>query len=367
MAVATFGDSAISSLQNALARGASRADAGVGAAQAGVDAVRAGGAQVRSDTNAMRDQARFVNAQADSVGMTAKELEALATTLAPYADKLGGYGDDLNTIAQSLVSQSGDAFGQARALVNMDSGATGLAAEFLKQYGVLSPENYVSRAASDTQSSVENSMAQNERALARRGVGAGSGAGLALRQQYQRALAELSASAKTKAWDTGNRMRSEFLGTMTNASKTFYDMGLQGAAAATSALGAAADAQKGAAGVVGAQGGLLKDAGSLQAQAGSLFANAASIFGSAAGIETDFLNLTQKAYAGLASAYGAAADYYARAGSAEVSANSGGGGGGVNVTSPKGDFWENTGHSSTWWKNNNPGMYEVLAVQANEQ
>lgn len=367
MAVATFGDSAISSLQNALARGASRADAGVGAAQAGVDAVRAGGAQVRSDTNAMRDQARFVNAQGNALNSTAGTLASLAATLSPYADKLGGYGDDLNMIAKSLASQSNDAFGQAGALANMDPNATGIAGEWLRLYGAMSPENYVSRAASDVLASAQNAKAQNERSLARRGVDVGSGASAALDTQYKSALATLLSAAKTNAWDAGVKAQEQALSNMTNASKTFYDMGSQGAAAATSALGAAADAQKGAAGVVGAQGGLLKDAGSLQAQAGSLFANAASIFGSAAGIETDFLNLTQKAYAGLASAYGAAADYYARAGSAEVSANSGGGGGGVNVTSPKGDFWENTGHSSTWWKNNNPGMYEVLAVQANEQ
>lgn len=367
MAVATFGTSAITSLQNALAQGASRADAGVGAAQAGVDAVRAGGTQIRSDTNAMRDQARLVNAQGNAVNSTAGTLASLAATLSPYADKLGGYGDDLNIIAKSLASQSNDAFGQAGALANMDADATGLAGEWLRLYNSMSPENYVSRAASDVQASAQNAKAQSERSLARRGVSVGSGASAALETQYKSTLATLQAAAKTNAWDEGVKAQGQALSDMTNASKTFYDMGTQGAAAATNALGAAADAQKGAAGVVEAQGGLLKDAGSLQAQAGSLFANAASIFGSAAGVETDFLNLTQKAYAGLASAYQSAADYYARAGSVEVSANGGGGRGGVNVTSSEGDFWENTGHSSTWWKNNNPGMYEVLAVQANER
>ena len=236
-----FGSTMNQSLENALLIGAGKANSAVDAAQAGLSAVLAGGGQIRSDTNSMRGQAQLVNTQAGSVNMTADELAALATTLAPYADKLGGYGDELSALATSLTEQANDKFGQADALVNMDPNASGLAGEYLKHYASLSPERYVSRAGSDAQASAENALAQNQRALARRGVSVGSGAGLGMRQQYARMLAELTSSAKTKAWDAGNKAQGEFLGTMTNAAKTFYDMGTSGMTQALSAKTSAGD------------------------------------------------------------------------------------------------------------------------------
>ncbi len=359
-----FGSNPNKSLENALNIGAGKANAGVDAATAGLNAVLAGGGRIRSDTNAMRGQAQLVNTQGNAVNMTADELAALATTLTPYANKLGGYGDELAALATSLTEQSNDAFGQAGALVNMDPNATGLAGEFIRHYGTLSPERYVSRAGSDAQASAENAMAQNERALARRGVSVGSGAGLGARQQYARMLAELTSTAKTKAWDEGNKAQGAFLGTMTNAAKTFYDMGSQGSQQAISAMGQAGDLQKGAAQIIQAQGGLLQDAGSLRAQAGTLFANAANIFGSAAGIENDYLHLTESAYKTLAGAWGDAAKYYLDAAATEVSANNGGSarGSGVTVTQAPADDWMNwkgTGHSATWNKNNNPDFWAL--------
>jgi hypothetical protein len=313
----------------------------------------------------MRGQAQLVNTQAGSVNMTADELAALATTLAPYADKLGGYGDELSALATSLTEQANDKFGQADALVNMAPNASGLAGEYLKHYASLSPERYVSRAGSDTQASAENALAQNQRALARRGVSVGSGAGLGMRQQYARMLAELTSSAKTKAWDAGNKAQGEFLGTMTNAAKTFYDMGTSGMTQALSAKTSAGDMQKGAAQVIQAQGGLLQDAGSLRATAGTLYANAASIFGSAAGIENDYLNLVESSYKTLSGAWTDAAKYYLDAAATEVSANNGGsarGSGGVTVTqSPSDDWmnWKGTGHSESWNKNHNPDFWSL--------
>lgn len=322
---ASGGTSGLATPNGLAAKGQGYVDAAIGAVRGGLDAVLAGGGRIRSDTDSMRDQARMVNAQGEYVNMTADELQRLATTLTPYADKLGGYGDDLSTMAESLMEQSNDAFGQAGFLARMDPNATGLAAEFLKHYQSLSPDRYVSRAASDAQSSAENAMAQGERALARRGVSAGSGAALSLRQQYDRALAELTATAKTKAWDAGNKAQGEFLGTMTGAAQTFYGMGTQGASQALAAKSAAGDAQKGAAGIIQAQGGLVQDAGSLRATAGQLFASAAQIFGSAAGIETDCLRLTESSYKNLSDAFSSAADYYLK--NAQLAMGRGGGGG----------------------------------------
>ena len=360
-----FGSTMNQSLENALLIGAGKANSAVDAAQAGLSAVLAGGGQIRSDTNSMRGQAQLVNTQAGSVNMTADELAALATTLAPYADKLGGYGDELSALATSLTEQANDKFGQADALVNMGPNASGLAGEYLKHYASLSPERYVSRAGSDAQASAENALAQNQRALARRGVSVGSGAGLGMRQQYARMLAELTSSAKTKAWDEGNKAQGAFLGTMTNAAKTFYDMGSQGTQQAIAAMGQAGDMQKGAAQVIQAQGGLLQDAGSLRATAGTLYANAASIFGSAAGIENDYLNLVESSYKTLSGAWTDAAKYYLDAAATEVSANNGGsarGSGGVTVTQAPADDWMNwkgTGHSESWNKNHNPDFWSL--------
>ena len=360
-----FGSTINTSLENALLIGAGKANSAVNAAQSGLSAVIAGGGKIRSDTNFMRDQAHLVNTQAGSVNMTADELAALATTLAPYADKLGGYGDELSALATSLTEQANDTFGQAGALVNMSPNASGLAGEYLNHYASLSPERYVSRAGSDAQAFAENALAQNQRALARRGVSVGSGAGLGMRQQYARMLAELTSSAKTKAWDAGNKAQGEFLGTITNAAKTFYDMGTSGMTQALSAKTSAGDMQKGAAQVIQAQGGLLQDAGSLRAAAGNLYANAASIFGSAAGIENDYLNLIESSYKTLSVAWSDAAKYYLDAAATEVSANNGGsarGSGGVTVTQAPADDWMNwkgTGHSESWNKNHNPDFWTV--------
>lgn len=305
---------------NYLGLGQSNMDAAVANAQGALAGANVSAGRMRNDAAAMRGQAQIVNTQGQSLNITADELASLATTLTPYAAKLGGYGDDLNTMAESLTRQSNDSFGQAGFLANMDPNATGLAAEFMKMYGAMSPERYVSRAGSDAQAAAENAMAQNERALARRGVSAGSGASLALRQQYARALAELTASAKTKAWDEGNKAQGQFLNTMTGAAKTFYDMGSQSMTQALSAKTAAGNAQTGAADVVRGMGALIQDAGTIRSQAGQLFANAANIFGSAGQLEGGAEKLSQDAIASLSTALGNAAKFYLEGWNAQVGA-----------------------------------------------
>lgn len=357
-----FGGTPDGSLEAMLQIGASKADSAVGAASSGLDAVISGGGQIRADASSMRDQASLVNAQGDSVNLTASEIAKLATTLSPYADKLGGYGDELDALSSLLVSQSNDNFGQASFLMGMNPNATGLAGEFMKHYGSLSPDKYVSRAASDVQGSADNALAQNERALARRGVNVGSGAGLGMRQQYSRMLAELTSAAKTKAWDEGNKAQGAFLEKMTGAAKTFYDMGTGSMSQALTAKGAAGDMQKGAAAIVQSQGDLLQSAGSLQASAGQLFATSANIFGSAANVENDYLDSLSSAYKTLSGAWESAANYYLNAAGREIDANTSGRGGGAVVSSSDGDDWGNwkgTGHSQTWNKNNNPDYWTL--------
>ena len=326
----------------------STASQGTGIAAAGAGAMRGDAATMRdyagsmlADAASMRGQARLVNTQGNAVNQSADALAALVPKLDPYAQKLGGYGDQLAALGSYLTEQANDVFGQGGALVNLDPTKGGLSKEFIDMYGYLSPERYVSRAASDVQAAFNNAAGQMERQLARRGVSAGSGASAALRQQLSRDLAVALASGKTNARQQGINEQKGFLGDMTKAAETLYNMGNQTQSQATAALGAAGDAQKGAAGVVQAQGGLIGDAGRLRAEAGQLFANAASVFGSAAGVvgsaanvvgnaasvEGNAANLSLSALKNLQEAQQAAAQYYLGVGAQGTRTGGGGGGG----------------------------------------
>ena len=304
------------------------ADAGRGFIDEAVDAARAAqgaGAQgaktMRADAGNMRQQANLVNSQANALNQNADALAALVPQLDPYRDKLSGYGDDLAALAASLQGRADDVFGQGEALVNMDSSKGGLSAEFLKQYGLLSPERYVSRMASDTQSVIDNTRAQNERYLARRGVNVGSGASAGLMNTLtQMKEAALLAAAKTVGYDKGVTEQGNWLKSMTDAARTLYGMGSEQQGQAIAATNAAGNMANSAAGIVSKQGGLMQDAGQLRSSAGQLFQNAANIFGSAANIEGSAARLDESSQKDLMSALSAAASYYLGASQAEASA-----------------------------------------------
>lgn len=311
--------------QRDMASGEARINNAISTAQQGIGVAGAGAGAMRGDAASMRGQAALVNSQGNAVNRDADALAALVPKLDPYAQKLGGYGDDLAALGKSLSEQAKDVFGQGGALVNLDPTKGGLSAEFIKQYGYLSPDRYVSRATSDVQSSFENAEQQMGRQNARRGVFAGSGAGMALRQQLDRALAVARAAAKTNARQQGIDEQTKMLSTMTDAANTLYNMGKDTQSAALQATGAAGDMQKGAAGVVQAQGGLLGDAGKLRATAGQLFGSAADIFGGAAKIEGGAAELELSALKNLQTAYSSAADYYLNVGRQGISGSGGGG------------------------------------------
>ena len=345
-----------------MASGQAQITNAVSTAQRGVGVAGAGAGAMRGDAASMRGQAALVNSQAGQVNQSADALAALVPKLDPYAQKLGGYGDDLAALAQAYLGESKDAFGQARALALQDPNATGLAGEYLAQYGYLSPDRYVSRAASDAQASIDNARAQTGRNLARRGVSVGSGASAASAQLQAMKEAAVLAAAKTLGRQMGIDERGKWINQMTAAADTMYNWGLKQSEAARGALGAAGDAQKGAAGIVTAQGNLLGDAGRLRATAGQLFGSAADIFGGAARIEGGAAELELSALKSLQSAQQAAAQYYLNVGA--QGSRQGGGGGGVSVVStpaPADDWfnWRGTGHSETWNANHNPN-YEAM-------
>lgn len=301
------------------------ADAGRGYMNEAIEAARKSGADVtqgiaamRSDAGSMRNQARLVNTQAGAVNAEADALKALIPQLDPYKDRLTNYGDDLAALSATIQGRADDVFGQAGALMNLDPNAGGLAGEYMKQYGLLSPERYVSRYASDAQAAIDNTRAQNERYLSRRGVNIGSGANRNLLDQLQGIVA-LSA-AKTLGYDKGVTEQGNWLKEMTGAAKTFFDMGSEQQSQALSAKGMAGDMAKGAAEIVGMQGDMTKGAGQLRAEAGQLFANAANIFGGAASIEGNAAKLSVDSQDTLVRALSAAAQYYLGSAQAEASA-----------------------------------------------
>lgn len=371
MGVASFGRNPIESLQTILRIGAARADDAIGSTQNGVNAVLGAGAQVHSDTAKMREQAQLVNTQGKALNATAGEIKDYAGKMTPYADQLGGIGDTLLGEGSALWDQSKDIFGQGGALARLDGSAGGLAGEFVRQYNLLSPDRYVSQAASDVQGSYQNAWDQMVRGNARRGVSAGSGAAGALGTQYAAMLATARAAAKTKARQMGIDEQTKMLSTMTGAANTLYNMGNDTAQSALAAQKAGADAKKGAADVLGGAADALGKAGSLQSAAGQLFANAAGIFGDAARIGIGYADSVRAAYDSLSGAQQAAARYYLGAAREEITANNGGGGGGggtvTNVTAaPKDTGWKNTGYSSTYVRNTNPELWKRLMLRTGQ-
>ena len=294
------------------------ADAGRGFMNAAIGAAADSGASLKAGADAMRGQARLVNTQGDAVNQSADALAALVPQLDPYRAKFDEYGDDLAALAATIQGRADDVFGQGRALVTLDPNAGGLAGEFMSQYDLLSPERYVSRYASDAQSSIDNTRAQTERYLSRRGVDVGSGANAGLMGALQRMKeAALLSAAKTLGYDKGVTERGNWLKDMTGAAKTLYDMGTQQQSQALAAKGAAADMASKGAGIIGQQGGMLGNVAQLREAAGRLFGNAAGIMGDAGKLEASAQN-------GLADAYAAAAKYYLGASQAEASAAYGG-------------------------------------------
>lgn len=126
-----------------------------------------------------------------------------------------------------------------------------------------------------------------------------------------------------------------------------------------------ADARAKAIAGIATQGDMYKDAAGLQISQANALNDTARVHQGNAQVTNQYLSNMNDAtrtvvssYGQLATAMDAASRYYLGAANAEISAygrgGGGGGGGGVRVSSAseQPDYWESTGHSSTWWKNN---------------
>lgn len=340
----------VSARQDA-ATGAGYASSAVSAAQGGVNAVLAGRSNIDANLNSLRKSAAEATAAASGMGADidavrgqAGKVNDAAAALLPYADKLGGLGDKLFGEGTSLYEKAMDIFGQGGALVRMDPSAGGLAGEFIKYWNSLSPDRFVSQAASDTQGSYQNAMGQAERDLARRGVSPSSGAYGALKSQAATAMATALAAAKTKARQMGLDLQSSQLDKMVASAERLYNMGNQTAQEALAAQNAGVGAQKDAAGVVegagqlyGTAGNLFGTAGQLGASQASAFTSIGSLHGQAANIENQYLQTLNTAYRGLSEANSSAASFYNNL--IGTLSRGGGGGGGGGKTTSSGDDW----------------------------
>lgn len=326
--------------------GKAAADSAVSSAQSGVNAVIAGKSNIDANLGLLKQNAAAATSAANGMsadiaavrGQAGKVNDA-ADALLPYADKLGGLGDQLFTQGSGLYDKAMDVFGQGGALVRMDPSAGGLASQFINYWNSLSPDRYVSQAASDTQSSYQNAMGQAERDLARRGVSPSSGAYGALKRQGVMAMVTALASAKQKARQMGYDLQSSQLDKMVAAAERLYGMGNQTAQEALAAQNAGAGLQKDAAGVVQGAGQLYGTAGNLFGTAGQLGASQASaltsaggLYGQAASIENQYLSTLNSAYGNLSQANTSAANFFSNL-IGTLSRGGGGGGGGAKVTS----------------------------------
>ena len=329
------------------------ADASVGAAQSGVNAVLAGKTNIDANLGLLRQNAADATAAAKGMGADISALRGqaglvngAADSLLPYADRLGGLGDQLFANGSALYDEAKDVFGQGGALVRMDPSAGGLAAQFINYWNSLSPDRYVSQAASDTQASYQNAFDQSARDLSRRGVSAGSGAYGALERQKNMLMATAIAAAKTKARQVGLDQQAAQLDKMVSAANTMYNMGNQTAQNALAAQNAGAGLQKDAAGVVqdagqlyGTAGNLFGTAGQLGASQASAITSAGGLYGQAASIENQYLSVLNSAYGNLSQANNAATSFFSNL-IGTLSKGGGGGSakaGGVNSSSPT---WE---------------------------
>lgn len=331
MAVAAFGGTAISSLENILRQGVNSANAGVGAAQSGVNAILSGGSDIRGAISDIKGQAGLVNQQGDALSKTVGEVKEQYAKIDPIVSTLLGYGTGLWNAGGDLTRRAGGIFDQGNAILALDPSAGGLAGEFVKYWQQLSPDALVSQAASDTQGAFQNAQGQAERNLSRRGVSASSGAYGALQRQFATALATALAAAKTKARQTGLGLQGAQLDKMTAAANALLGTANTTEGTALQAKSLALNAQKGAGDLIATKGQGLAQAGGLQASAGQMFASAGNLFASAGNLQTNYLGLVNNAYGTLSRAHGVSADAALNAAGIEVRANTGGGGGGGGV------------------------------------
>ncbi len=297
----------------------------VGAANGAINSVNANNANL---TQAVNGHITNMTSQADKINETAANIGTQAGLVTDYAGKVSNAAASLTPYAQAMKDYASSVYGQGQTLVDQGNQLLGtwsnfapLVGKYTESLKSLDPNNKVSMAAHDVQSSFQNTQGQNERALARMGVDPSSGAYQAQKAQWDQALATALAGAKTRARNQGLQEQitalAQGLGVGSSITQAGAQIGTQGAGV----MSQAGDLLGGAANILNQQGGLYGTAGQLAGAAGNLMNSQAGVYQSAGSLQQAAgqlaLNLglqtQQQALAAqqmLSDALGSAAAYY---------------------------------------------------------
>lgn len=280
------------------------ADQATNSYQSAIDTLLGGVDSAKSAASRM--QARITNATGDldaargaasGLGDLAAYVQKSALDLSPYARSIGSHGDALSQIAESLFGgnvSAGGAVGDY--LTSTRDAADALAA--------LSPERYVSRAASDAQAAIDNSRGQTERFLARRGVNIGSGANAGLMNQLQSLKeAALLAATKTNAWSKGETERADALTKRAGLYKDVLSTGMEASKQGVEDYATAA-------GIVQKQGDIFSTAAGIMKSQSDAYVNIGGVEVNLGSLDLSSEKVIQDSIASAASAQQAMAKFY---------------------------------------------------------
>ena len=252
----------------------------------------------------------------------AGQVSGAASSLAPYSDALAALADHIFAHGHDMVGRANTVLDNGQGFINLDPSSSALAAEWLRQYAAVSPDAYAARAGADVQNASDIARAQNERALARRGVSLSSGAAATLQKQRATALAAAKAAAMTRGREAGRKEQVGILGSMSSLANQLLQTGTTMQKTGVDEELGSANARKAAADVTEAMGRLfanagtifgigndaVKDAGGLYNAAGGLEATAADMLGKAANAESASVAARDAAVKGIATQAGITGD-----------------------------------------------------------
>lgn len=260
----------------------SAAQDGVNAATGGVDAARVASGQVNNSI-------QNINRQANS--------------LLPYASTLRGYADTMWDQGTNIVGTGNSILNTGTDILNLNTGASGIAGEYVNWLNSVDPNKYVSGAASDVQSSYGNVTGQMDRNLARSGVS--SGQSLSVKQQFHQGLMAALAGAKTRARQQGLADKGKALTGAMDAARGMFETGGNIVRTGVESQTAAGSSQTSAANIE-------VQAGQLHGQAGQLAIGNADLMIKAYGSSTAANNALSLARAKAAEYYASVGEGYAQ-------------------------------------------------------
>lgn len=268
-----------------------------------IDTARTGVQSAKDAAGRVQD--RITNSSADLAAARAAtgamsdsitNINNTAAALSPYAAQILGQGNSLQSLYDQLISGDTSRGGMGADYLN----SVKLAGDALLK---INPDEYVSAAASDAQSSTQNAYAQSARELARRGVNVNSGAYAALQGQRDRAMATALAAAKTAARRQGIADQAAALTQRAGLYQGVVQQAQSVGQQATNDIAAAA-------GIVQKQGDLFATAGSLSAQQANSYADIGGVEVNLGQLDLQSESAVQNAIANVAAAQQAMAQFY---------------------------------------------------------